>query len=227
MILSKLLSRVRLSTQLTVMLVTLQALMLFLVFRNSASLPQSNNIPMVIVIEVLTTLFATALIAYFMTNQLRKIEKYTENTEKRTITWESPNKKHVDNELVGKVTHLSQDLLEAKSALKKEHESSERETRFMKALLNGIDAVVMEAQAPDYQLTFVSREAENLLGFPISDWLKPNFWSQHVAKDDLAWLEETVAVHTEKGESFTVDFRMTHKQGHSVWVRAINSVELD
>jgi len=220
----KLLKRVRLSTQLIVMLVALQALMLFLAFKHSASSPQTNNIPVNIVIEILITLLATALIAYFLTSQLRKTEK---DTDRGTVAGEESNSKHVDDELAGKVCHLSQDLFEAKTALKKEHEASEREARFMKALLNGIDAVVMEARAPDYQFTFVSREAQNLLGYPVSDWLKPNFWSQHVAKDDLVWLEETVAVHTEKEESFTVDFRMTHRQGQLVWVRAINSVELD
>lgn len=221
---SKLLKRIRHSTQLIAMFVALQASILFLAFRNSVSLSQSNNIPITTIVEVLITLLLTTLMAYFLTSRFRKFEK---DTEGQMAAREASNGRGVENELVGKVYHLSQDLSEAKSALKKEHEAFERETRFMKALLNGINAVVMEARAPDYQFTFVSREAQNLLGYPVSDWLKPNFWAQHVVKNDLAWLEETVAVHTEKNESFIVDFRMIHRQGQSVWVRAINSVELD
>lgn len=224
MVFSKLLKQVRLSTQLIVMLVALQALVLFLIYGSKASFPQLTNNSMVIVIGVMAILFVTAVLAYFLMSHLRKLERVADGL---MHTHEQSGESNVDNNLSVKINDLSQSLFEAKSALKKEHEAFERETRFMKALLDGVDAVVMEARAPDYQFTFVSREAQNLLGYPVSDWLKPNFWSTHVVKDDLVWLEEAIAVHTAKGESFTVDFRMTHRQGQSVWVRAINSVELD
>lgn len=129
--------------------------------------------------------------------------------------------------LASAFNHLAQHLSETKTELIKEHDAFERETRFLKALLDGIDAVVMEARPPGYQFTFVSREAQNLMGYPVSDWLKPGFWARHVSSEDKGWLEEAINTHTEKGESFTVDFRMIHRQGHDLWVRAINSVELD
>lgn len=220
--------RIRLSTRLIAMLVALQAIILFVVIGTDSVILTAKNISLSNSVVIFISLIATAFIAYFLTGNLRKLEKGANAlSENESVYLVNPSVEIEDDSLVGTFKHLAQDLSETKTALKKEHDALERETRFMKALLDGIDAVVMEARLPGYQFTFVSREAQNLLGYAVSDWLKPNFWLKHIAEDDLAWLEEAVTAHTEKGESFTVDFRMTHRQGHSVWVRAINSVELD
>lgn len=218
----------RLSTQLIMLMVTLQGLMIALVLGAQSSLSTLASLPVMAVAMITIILGVTAAVVYFMTDNLRKLENGARalSVSQSVERAEGDGPEGVDG-LVGTFNHLAQHLTETKIALNREHDALERETRFMKALLDGIDAVVMEARAPVYQFTFVSREAHNLLGYPVSDWLKADFWLRHVEDDDRAWLEETVTTHTGKGESFTVDFRMTHRQGHSVWVRAINSVELD
>jgi len=177
---------------------------------------------------VAITLSATLLIALYFTRNLRQLEEGAKALAQDQLDYRIvSNSKAGVGELASTFNHLAQHLSETRLALIKQHDALERETRFMQALLDGIDAVVMEARPPGYQFTFVSREAQNLMGYPVSDWLKPDFWASHVFSADKSWLEETIAVHTKKGESFTVDFRMTHHQGHDLWVRAINSVELD
>jgi len=177
---------------------------------------------------VAITLSATLLIALYFTRNLRQLEEGAKALSQDQLDYRIvSNDKGGIGELASTFNHLAQHLSETRIALTKEHDALERETRFMQALLDGIDAVVMEARPPGYQFTFVSREAQNLMGYPVSDWLKADFWENHVFPADKSWLEETIAVHTKKGESFTVDFRMTHRQGHDLWVRAINSVELD
>jgi diguanylate cyclase (GGDEF)-like protein/PAS domain S-box-containing protein len=186
------------------------------------------QIPLIAVLGMFIALSATFLIAFYFTRNLRELEKGAKTlSDDHLDTKMSPNGKGETGELSSTFTQLAQHLSETKQALTKEHDALERETRFMQALLDGIDAVVMEARPPGYQFTFVSREAQNLLGYPVSAWLKKGFWSNHVYADDKEWIEETIAIHTEKGESFTVDFRMTHHEGRERWVRAINSVELD
>lgn len=224
----KALKRVRLSTRLIMALVALQSIIMFLVIVGHPFLSAEVGAPFPIIIEILLSVLVTAMAVYFLTTNLRKLERGADALSANQSICCVTSSTEVDaGELVEAFNHLAQDLSETKTALKKEHDALERETRFMKALLDGIDAVVMEARPPAYQFTFVSREAQNLLGYPVSDWLKEDFWLKNTVKEDLSWLKDTVAVHTEKGESFTVDFRMTHRQGHSVWVRAINSVELD
>ena len=180
------------------------------------------------VVVVLTVLSITAFFGFFFTGNLRKLEAVAKTfTHEQRDGPANTEKQSAASGLTGTFNHLVQGLSEAREALSKEHNTLERETRFMQALLDGIDAVVMEARLPGYQFTFVSREAQNLLGYAVSDWLKPDFWKRHVVSDDLAWLGEVIEGHTAKKESFTVDFRMSHRHGHTVWVRAINSVELD
>lgn len=183
---------------------------------------------LVALVGMAVTLSATLLIAFYFTRSLRKLEEGAKALSRDQLDYRIvPDSMGRIGELAGTFNHLAEHLSEAKMALTKEHDALERETRFMQALLDGIDAVVMEARPPGYQFTFVSREAQNLMGYAVSDWLKPNFWADHVYPDDKRWLEESINAHTERGESFTVDFRMIHRQGHELWVRAINSVELD
>lgn len=188
---------------------------------------RANNIA-VVWIGVLFVLPITFVFAFYFMKNLRQLEVGEKmlSEDNLDFRFKSDGNGKV-GELASAFNHLAQRLSETKLALVKEHDAFERETRFLKALLDGIDAVVMEAKPPGYQFTFVSREAQNLMGYPVSDWLKPGFWQNHVFADDKEWLEETIAVHTKKKESFTVDFRMTHREGHDLWVRAINSVELD
>lgn len=181
-----------------------------------------------VIVVALIVLSMTAFFGFLFTGNLRKLEAVAKTfTREQMDGIANVQKENASSGLTDTFNHLVRDLSEAKEALSKEHDTLERETRFMQALLDGIDAVVMEARPPGYQFTFVSREAQNLLGYSVSDWLKADFWTRHVVSDDLAWLEEVIEGHTEKKESFTVDFRMSHRHGHTVWVRAINSVELD
>jgi len=173
------------------------------------------------------TLAATVLLVMFMTRNLRKLEAGAEALARDQLD----HRIEIDSrdeigDLAKSFNHLAQHLDETQTALQGKHLALERETRFLQTLLNGIDAVVMEAKAPGCQFTYVSREAENLLGLPTEKWLQPDFWSQHVYPEDRGWLQETVSRHISKGEAFKVDFRMTHRLGHTLWVRAINNVEL-
>lgn len=192
---------------------------------NEKTLIQNTTIA---IIGTMLTLLATVVAGYFFTRNLRKLEEGAKALSRDQLDYRIMVEGADEiGSLAKTFNQLAEHLSETQKELKKEHDTLERETKFMQALLDGIDAVVMEARPPGYQFTFVSREAQNLMGYPVSDWLKPYFWSRHVATEDLAWLEEAIQEHTAKGESFTVDYRMIHRQGHTLWVRAINSVELD
>ena len=44
-------------------------------------------------------------------------------------------------------------------------------------LVESIEGIVWEADAQTFQATFVSRQAERLLGFPVALWIsEPHFW---------------------------------------------------
>ena len=67
---------------------------------------------------------------------------------------------------------------QAADDLKKAMERSE-------ALVTNIDGIVWEADAQTFQFTFVSPQAERILGYPCSRWLtEPGFWKNHIHVED-------------------------------------------
>jgi diguanylate cyclase (GGDEF)-like protein/PAS domain S-box-containing protein len=173
------------------------------------------------------TLVATVLLVMLLTRNLRRLEAGAQALARDQLDYRiQVDSSDEIGDLAQSFNHLAQHLSETQAALQGKHLALKRETRFLQTLLDGIDAVIMEARPPACQFSYVSREAENLLGYPMEDWLQPGFWMRHVFPEDRGWLEDTFAKHVKNGESFKADFRMTHQQGHVLWVRAINNVEL-
>jgi PAS domain-containing protein len=60
----------------------------------------------------------------------------------------------------------------------------QRLSRRHEELVQSIDGIVWEADAKTLQFTFVSAQAERLLGFPVGDWEQADFWVAHLHPDD-------------------------------------------
>jgi PAS domain-containing protein len=56
------------------------------------------------------------------------------------------------------------------------------------SLVNNIEGIVWEADAQTFKFTFVSNQAEVLLGYPARQWIsEPTFWKDHLHPDDRDW----------------------------------------
>src|SRR4030095_4133175 len=74
-----------------------------------------------------------------------------------------------------------QDLLEEERLHAARRASEQR----FRDLVQGLDAIVWEADAASLRFTFVSHRAEGLLGFPPEHWLRePDFFALRIHKDD-------------------------------------------
>ena len=63
----------------------------------------------------------------------------------------------------------------------------ERTARF-RNLVNSVEGIVWEADATTFQFSFVSDQAERILGYPVERWLcEPTFWKDHLHPDDREW----------------------------------------
>lgn len=93
-------------------------------------------------------------------------------------------------------------------------------------MINRIDGIVWEADARTFQFTFVSQQAERLLGYPVDQWTRDKtFWQDHLHPEDRA---EAVRFSSEKslqGEAYDFTYRMIAQDGKVVWLRDIVSVE--
>lgn len=98
------------------------------------------------------------------------------------------------------------------------HEEADRSALRYRDLVEGLDAIVWEADAETWQFTFVSQWAKTLLGYPLERWLqKPNFWIDLIHPEDR---EQTVRACKTVSAQHAVRFehRALASDGRVVWL---------
>jgi PAS domain S-box-containing protein len=96
------------------------------------------------------------------------------------------------------------------------------------SLINSVDGVVWEADFTTFAFTFVSPQAEQLLGYPVNDWLRdPEFWQNHIHPDDREYAVQSCVTMAQQGRNHIFDYRMIRADGNVVWVRDIINVTVE
>jgi PAS domain S-box-containing protein len=89
-------------------------------------------------------------------------------------------------------------------------------------LVESVQAIVWRGEGQDSRLTFVSREAEALLGYPVRRWLEePHFWAEHLHPEDHEWAMSFHARALEQGRDHAFEFRMIASDGRVLWLRDV------
>ncbi|MQB01771.1 MAG: PAS domain-containing protein [Actinobacteria bacterium] len=97
---------------------------------------------------------------------------------------------------------------------------TEQEAR-LHQLIQGLDAIVCEADARNFEFTFVSEPAKDILGHPIPHWLKSGFWEELIHPDDRDRVLEASRASVAKGEDYALEYRAVASNGREVWLRDI------
>ncbi len=101
-----------------------------------------------------------------------------------------------NEEIEQRVAERTQELLALNEQLRKElldrELTAEAEkigrTRY-ESLVQSIDGIVWEADPATFKFTFVSDQAERILGYPKQQWLDcPEFWQGHLHPYDKGWV---------------------------------------
>jgi PAS domain S-box-containing protein len=108
------------------------------------------------------------------------------------------------------------------------HAEAEAQRHRYLDLVQGLDAIVWEADARTFQFTFVSRQAEAVLGYPVDRWLQePHFWADHMHPDDRGWAVDYCVKCTAAREDHQFEYRILAADGRTVWLRDIVHVVVD
>jgi two-component system cell cycle sensor histidine kinase/response regulator CckA len=106
-----------------------------------------------------------------------------------------------------------------------EHALRESEQRF-RDLVSGIDVIVWEAD-PELNFSFVSKRAEDILGYPLERWLsEPKFVTAYIHPEDRAKVMTADQAAIASGEDYELEYRVLAADGRPVWFREIVRVEL-
>jgi PAS domain S-box-containing protein len=95
-------------------------------------------------------------------------------------------------------------------------------------LVNSLDGIVWEADGRTFQFSFVSSQAERVLGYPVREWLEdPGFWRRHTHPDDVHWCAEYCLAATASGRDHEFEYRMVAADGRVVWLHDIVTVKVN
>jgi PAS domain S-box-containing protein len=95
--------------------------------------------------------------------------------------------------------------------------AQEAHARFA-GLVDGIDAIVWEADPATLALTFVNHRAESLLGYPLRQWVGDTaFWTRLIHPDDREAALAELRAQTAAGRECRLEYRMAAADGRLVW----------
>jgi PAS domain S-box-containing protein len=94
-------------------------------------------------------------------------------------------------------------------------------------LLESISAVpwTCELTAPNF--SYVGKQAEDLLGYSVKEWLTPGFWASRLHPEDKEFAIGFCRRETEAGRDHQFEYRMIHRDGSVIWVLELVSLLLD
>lgn len=95
-------------------------------------------------------------------------------------------------------------------------------------LVHQVEGIVWEVDVHTFRFTFVSSQAERLLGYPVARWLEePDFWVKHIHPEDRDWALAFCREATRHQVAHDFVYRMIAAEGRVVWLRDIVTVVVE
>ncbi len=104
-----------------------------------------------------------------------------------------------------------------------EEELRNERSRFVN-LVDSVDGIVWEMDARTFTCTYVSGQAERLLGYPAEAWREPGFWLSRLHPEDRERIETAARAHTALGEDHELEYRFLARDGRVFWIQDIVAV---
>ncbi len=85
-------------------------------------------------------------------------------------------------------------------------------------LLDTVEGIVWEVDGESLQVSFVSRYAEKMLGYPLSQWFQEGFWERHIYVDDRERVMQEISRALRERINITIDYRVLTADRRWVWI---------
>jgi two-component system, sensor histidine kinase and response regulator len=94
----------------------------------------------------------------------------------------------------------------------------DRSEQLLRQLVEVAQVILWRSDVNGTRCNFVNREAEELLGFPVEDWLSDaTFWRDHVQDEDRSAARAACAAALPDGEAHRFEHRMQAAGGAPIW----------
>ena len=95
-------------------------------------------------------------------------------------------------------------------------------------LVNSVGGIVWEADAETFAFSFVSEQAERILGYPTEQWLRePTFWRDHVHPEDRDSVVQLCQRARAERLGYDSEYRMVAADGRVVWLRDLAALVVE
>ncbi len=122
---------------------------------------------------------------------------------------------------------LSGRTLRTEDLVRRRTQALAQSERHFRELVQAQTAIFWRADPVTAQFTFVSDEAERVLGYPVSEWLEENFWIKHMHRDDKEWAPEFCQAQSAEHRSHQFEYRMICSKGKVIWLRDVVNVVME
>ncbi|HVV01737.1 MAG TPA: PAS domain-containing protein [Verrucomicrobiae bacterium] len=123
------------------------------------------------------------------------------------------------------VARLTQSFNEMLSRIETQDAALSLSQQKMEALINSIDGIVWEREPETFRFTFVSRQAESILGYAPDAWLaEAGLWEAKLHPQDAAKTSKAARDFAASGQPYTHEYRMLAADGRTVWIRESGTV---
>lgn len=94
-----------------------------------------------------------------------------------------------------------------------------------KSLVQSIDGAFWEAKADTFEVTYVSPQAKEMLGYTQENWLsEPDFWKNRIHPEDRDTAVRYCQKETVKGRNHEFEYRFKKANGSYVWLKDVVTV---
>ncbi|HVY55013.1 MAG TPA: PAS domain S-box protein, partial [Thermodesulfobacteriota bacterium] len=108
---------------------------------------------------------------------------------------------------------------------KKSEEALIQSQQSYESLVNSVDGIVWEGKINPLRFTFVNRQAERILDYPIEHWTNENqIWAEKLHPEDKEWVMRFCTLETSLKRDHVIEYRMIAADGRTVWLRDIVSI---
>ncbi|SMO99504.1 anti-anti-sigma factor [Geodermatophilus aquaeductus] len=98
----------------------------------------------------------------------------------------------------------------------------------MQAMVAGLNAIVWERDPSTWRFRFVNARAEEVLGYPVRQWLDdPGLWQRILHPDDADEVLSTVRATIVDGDDVSLTYRVRAADGRWVWLQHLAHVARD
>ena len=128
---------------------------------------------------------------------------------------------------IGGQTYALNSMLDI-SARKQAEAELRRAKQKIEDIVHSVDGIVWEADAQTFAFTFVSPQAERMLGYPLARWIEEQtFWSDHIHPDDRERAVNFRSQSTKEMRDHEFEYRMLAADGRVVQLRDIVTVVVE